>query len=80
MVMFQKGLKDVVAVHTYIASVEGIIGELRYLGVKVDELIPQLTFEQLAYFLWTGDRTADPQEIITVDHLVLRKHVHKSID
>ena len=53
--MFQKGLKDVVAVHTNIASVEGDIGELRYRGVKVDELIPHMTFEQLAYFLWTGD-------------------------
>ena len=28
--MFQKGLKDVIAVHTKIASVDGEKGELRY--------------------------------------------------
>lgn len=55
--MFQKGLKDVVAVHTSIASVDGEIGELRYRGVKVDELINDATFEELASFLWTGNRT-----------------------
>ena len=37
--MFQKGLKDVVAVHTKIASVFGDLGEIRYRGVNVDELI-----------------------------------------
>lgn len=55
--MYQKGLKDVIAVHTSIASVEGDIGELRYRGVKVDELVPHLTFEELAIFLWTGNQT-----------------------
>ena len=30
--MFQKGLKDVIAVHTKIASVDGEKGELRYQG------------------------------------------------
>ena len=52
--MYQRGLKDIVAVHTKIASVEGDIGELRYRGVKVDELVPNLSFEELANFLWTG--------------------------
>ncbi|SDM89483.1 citrate synthase [Psychrobacillus sp. OK028] len=54
--MFQKGLKDVVAVHTKIASVEGDIGELRYRGVLVDELVATNTFEQLAAFIWSGQR------------------------
>lgn len=54
--MFQKGLKDVVAVHTKIASVEGDIGELRYRGILVDELVTTSTFEQLATFIWTGER------------------------
>ena len=52
--MFQKGLKDVVAVHTQIASVEGDIGELRYRGVQVSELITNHSFEEIAYFLWNG--------------------------
>lgn len=54
--MYQKGLKDVVAVHTKIASVDGDIGELRYRGVQVDELVATSTFEQLATFIWTGER------------------------
>ncbi|QUG42046.1 citrate synthase/methylcitrate synthase [Psychrobacillus sp. INOP01] len=54
--MFQKGLKDVVAVHTKIASVDGDIGELRYRGVKVDELVAASTFEQLAVYIWAGER------------------------
>jgi len=54
--MYQKGLKDVVAVHTNIASVDGDIGELRYRGVKVDELVATSTFEQLATFIWNGER------------------------
>ncbi|MFJ8064573.1 citrate/2-methylcitrate synthase [Psychrobacillus sp. NPDC096426] len=55
--MYYRGLKDIVAVHTNIASVEGEIGELRYRGVKVEELVPNLSFEELASFLWTGKRT-----------------------
>lgn len=57
--MYQKGLKDIVAVHTKIASVEGDIGELRYRGVKVDELVAANTFEQLATFIWTGERDSE---------------------
>lgn len=56
--MYQRGLKDIVAVHTNIASVEGNIGELRYRGVKVNELVPNLSFEELANLLWTGKRTS----------------------
>ncbi|MFX3672879.1 MAG: citrate/2-methylcitrate synthase [Paenisporosarcina sp.] len=52
--MFQKGLKDIVAVHTKIASVDGEKGELRYRGELVDNLIPQANFEKLSTFLWTG--------------------------
>ena len=54
--MFQRGLKDIVAVHTKIASVDGDLGELRYRGVKVGELVATSTFEQLAAFIWTGER------------------------
>jgi citrate synthase len=52
--MFQKGLKDVVAVHTKIASVDGEKGELRYRGELVDKVTPNSTFEELSTFLWTG--------------------------
>ncbi|KAA0966806.1 citrate synthase/methylcitrate synthase [Sporosarcina sp. ANT_H38] len=52
--MFQKGLKDVIAVHTKIASVDGDKGELRYRGVSVGELIATHSFEEVAYFMWNG--------------------------
>lgn len=52
--MFQRGLKDVVAVHTKIASVDGDRGELRYRGELVDKLIPHADFEKLSTYLWTG--------------------------
>lgn len=54
--MFKKGLKDVVAVHTKIASVDGEKGELRYRGELVDKIIPNSTFEQLSTYLWTGKK------------------------
>ncbi|MGB2873094.1 citrate/2-methylcitrate synthase, partial [Psychrobacillus psychrotolerans] len=53
--MYQKGLKDVVAVHTKIASVDGDIGELRYRGILVDKLVATKSFEELATFIWTGE-------------------------
>ncbi|WP_391205560.1 citrate/2-methylcitrate synthase [Psychrobacillus sp. L4] len=49
--MFQKGLKGVVAVHTKISLVDGENGVLRYRGTNVKELIPDYSFEQVAYFL-----------------------------
>lgn len=52
--MFQKGLKDVVAVETKIASVDGEKGELRYRGELVDNLIANASFEKLSTYLWTG--------------------------
>ena len=57
--MYQKGLKDVVAVHTKIASVEGDIGELRYRGILVGELITKHSFEEIAHFLWNGNFPKD---------------------
>lgn len=52
--MFQKGLKDVVAVQTKIASVDGEKGELRYRGTLVEKAIGHKSFEETAYFLWHG--------------------------
>lgn len=52
--MFQKGLKDVVAVHTKIANVDGDRGELQYRGVLIGELVPDHSFEEMVYFLLNG--------------------------
>lgn len=53
--MYQKGLKDIVAVHTKIASVDGEKGVLTYRGTPVGELIPDHSFEEMAYLLWHGE-------------------------
>lgn len=52
--MFAKGLKDVVAVHTTIASVDGEKGELRYRGTLLEDIVEGKTFEEVAYYLWNG--------------------------
>lgn len=78
--MFQKGLKDVVAVHTKIASVEGDIGELRYRGILVGELITEHSFEEIAHFLWNG-KFPDKDESYTLqDGRELPAHVKLIID
>ena len=80
MIMFQKGLKDVVAVHTTIASVDGGIGELRYRGMKVDDLIPHMTFEQLADFVWTGLQSRAKPSLDANETRQLPEHVEHIID
>ncbi|MFD1031439.1 citrate synthase/methylcitrate synthase [Metaplanococcus flavidus] len=59
--MFQKGLKNVVAVHTRIASVDGDLGELRYRGLLVEDVIINHSFEETAYFLWNGEFPTDSE-------------------
>jgi len=76
--MFQKGLKDVVAVHTKIASVDGEKGELRYRGELVDKVIPNSTFEQLSTFLWTGRK--EPVSPLLTEGRVLPQHVHNLLE
>lgn len=73
--MIQKGLKDVVAVETKIASVDGEKGELRYRGVLVEELIGQSSFEELAAFIWTGET-----QVVKLDLRKLPKHVERIVD
>src|SRR6185312_6046360 len=84
MVMFQKGLKDVVAVQTSIASVEGDKGELRYRGVSVGNLIGSHSFEEVAYFIWHGVfPKADDLRLLNEKMIAGRElplHVAKIID
>lgn len=79
--MFQKGLKDVVAVQTQIAAVEGGKGELRYRGSLVEEVIVNRSFEEAAYFLWNGEFPTDKQsealKLQFVKYRSLPPHIHK---
>lgn len=78
--MFQKGLKDIVAVHTTIASVEGDIGELRYRGIQVGELIDNHSFEEIAYFLWNGEFPDENETYTLQEGRELPAHVKAIID
>ena len=79
--MFHKGLKDVVAVQTKIAAVEGSEGELRYRGVLVEEAILERSFEDTAYFLWKGEYPTDSQseelKLQFSKYRSLPPHIHK---
>ncbi|WP_019414263.1 citrate/2-methylcitrate synthase [Paenisporosarcina sp. TG20] len=72
--MFQKGLKDIVAVQTKISSVDGEKGELRYRGELVDKVISNTTFEELSTFLWTGNKNS--ASTLFIEGRILPQHVY----
>lgn len=82
--MFQKGLKDVVAVHTKIADVNGVKGELRYRGVLIGQVVKQHSFEQLLYFLLNGQFPNEEQlqhvQVELIENRALPQHVQAIID
>lgn len=82
--MFQKGLKDVVAVHTEIADVNGEKGELQYRGVQVGQLVTQHSFEQILYLLLNGQRPNQEQlqevQSALLQNRTLPQHVQAIID
>ncbi|WP_313894185.1 citrate/2-methylcitrate synthase [Psychrobacillus sp.] len=73
--MFQKGLKDVVAVHTGIGLVDGDQGILRYRGVDVKELVPNYSFEQVAYFLWYDELPSEMERQQFEEQLKVGRHL-----
>lgn len=68
--MFQPGLKGVIAVQTAIASVDGDLGELRYRGQLVETVIRGRSFEETAYFLWHG-QWPDNAQLEKLQHQLL---------
>lgn len=79
--MFQKGLKNVVAVQTKIAAVDGEKGELRYRGKLVEEAIENRSFEETAYFLWNArfpeDRETEELKSQFLKYRSLPPHIRK---
>lgn len=82
--MFKKGLKDVVAVQTKIASVDGEKGELKYRGIPIDQCIHKRSFEEVAYFIWYGVYPNQSQLLSLREGLAqareLPAHVEKVLD
>lgn len=57
-----KGLEDVVAAETAIATVDGQAGELRYRGYPIGELVERYSFEGVAHLLWFGELPSPAEE------------------
>src|SRR5688572_3983819 len=51
-VEFKAGLKDVIAVNSSIATVDGEIGQLTYRGYDIRDLARQATYEEVVHLLW----------------------------
>jgi citrate synthase len=54
-VEFKAGLKDVIAVNSSIATVDGEIGQLTYRGYDIRDLARQATYEEVVHLLWHGE-------------------------
>ncbi len=48
------GLEDIVATHSRICDLDGILGKLTYFGVDIHDLANFSSFEETAYLLWHG--------------------------
>lgn len=71
----QRGLEGVVAASTRLSLVDGSKGRLILAGYPVEEIAPQVKFEEMAHLLWHG-RLPSPQELrqLTLD-LASRRHL-----
>ncbi len=56
MAEFSPGLEGVVAAETAVSEVDGANGRLIYRGgYLIEDLVPVVTYEEVAYLLWNGD-------------------------
>lgn len=60
-VEFKAGLKDVIAVHSAISTVDGDSGELTYRGYEIQDLATNATYEEIVYLLWYGELPTQQQ-------------------
>lgn len=54
-VEFKAGLKDVIAVNSSIATVDGEAGRLTYRGYDIRDLARQASYEEIVHLLWYGE-------------------------
>ena len=60
-VEFKAGLKDVVAVHSSICTVDGEQGRLAYRGYDIRDLATKASYEEVVSLLWHGELPAAAQ-------------------
>ena len=59
---FSPGLEGVVAAETAVSEVDGANGRLIYRGgYLIEDLVPVVTYEEVAYLLWNGDLPNESQ-------------------
>lgn len=51
---WKKGLEDVIATDTKISFIDGEKGVLEYVGIAIDDLARNSTFEETTFLLWNG--------------------------
>lgn len=51
---YAKGLEGIIANESALSNVEGLAGELSYLGYDIDDLVDNCTFEEVTYLLHNG--------------------------
>ena len=51
---YAKGLEGIIAAETNMSWIDGTEGVLEYVGINIDELAQNSTFEETVYLLWNG--------------------------
>ncbi len=64
---FSKGLEGIVAAETRMSFIDGEKGILEYVGIPIDALARQSTFEETVYLLWNG-RLPTASELAAFTH------------
>ena len=59
---YAKGLEGVIANESALSNVEGLKGELSYLGYEIDDLVENCSFGEVTYLLLKG-RLPNTQEL-----------------
>jgi citrate synthase len=52
--IFDKGLANTIAAESKMSYIDGVNGILEYVGIDIDSLARNSTFEETAYLLWNG--------------------------
>lgn len=73
---YAKGLEGVIAAETQMSWIDGVNGVLEYVGINIDELAQNSTFEETVYLLWNKKLpTRDELDTFTKE---LRQHYNIS--
>ena len=51
---FDKGLANTIAAESSMSFIDGVNGVLEYVGIDIDQLARNSTFEESTFLLWNG--------------------------